>query len=49
MGENAAIEMNTIARRLNAALSAGNATAAARLFSYDAIFKDTALRIREEW
>lgn len=46
--EQAASEMKTIVRQLNAALAAGNATAAAALFSYDAVFEDYTLRNREE-
>ena len=48
VGEQAASEMNRTARQLNAMLSAGDAKAAAALFSYDAIFEDTTLRTREE-
>jgi hypothetical protein len=48
VGEDAAPDMNETAHRLNAALSAGDAEAAAALFSYDAIFEDTTLRTREE-
>ena len=46
--EKAAVEMKRAAYRLNNALSAGNATAAAVLFSYDAVFEDLTLRARVE-
>lgn len=42
--ETAAPEIDTAARRLNTALAAGNASAAADLFSADAIFEDTTTR-----
>jgi hypothetical protein len=48
VGETAASEMDRTARQLNAALAAGNAEAAAALFTYDALFEDTTLRTREE-
>lgn len=40
--------INTVAHKLNAAFSAGNATAATALFSSDAIFEDYTLRTRQE-
>ncbi|KAF4621515.1 hypothetical protein G7Y89_g14557 [Cudoniella acicularis] len=46
--QKAAPEMNRTAHQLNDALSAGDAEAAAALFSYDAIFEDITLRTREE-
>jgi hypothetical protein len=48
VGETAASKMDRTARQLNAALAAGDAEAAAALFTYDAIFEDTTLRTREE-
>lgn len=46
--EVAADEMKAVATRIGNALSTGNATAAAALFSYDAIFEDLTLRTRVE-
>jgi hypothetical protein len=46
--EHAAPEITRVAIQLNAALSTRDATAAARLFSYDAIFEDSTLRARQE-
>ena len=48
LDEGAAPEMNRTAQRLNAALSTGDAEAAAAQFSYDAIFEDLTLRTRED-
>jgi hypothetical protein len=46
--ESAATEMSCAAHELQAAFSAANATAAAALFSVDAVFVDMTLRTREE-
>ncbi|KAJ7583805.1 hypothetical protein C8J56DRAFT_951849 [Mycena floridula] len=46
--QTAAPEMNHTAHQLNAALSAGDAEAAASLFTFDAILVDTTLRTRQE-
>jgi len=46
--ESAATVIDCAARELQTAFSAGNATAAAALFSFDAVFVDTTLKAREE-
>jgi hypothetical protein len=48
VGENAAPQMNKTANQLSAAFAAGDAQAAAALFSSDALFEDTTLRTRLE-
>lgn len=48
VGEQAAPKMNWTAHQLDAALSAGDADAAAALFSSDGILKDFTLRMRQE-
>lgn len=46
--ERAAPEMDKVAHQLNEALATGDATAAAALFSNDAVFEDFTLRTRQE-
>ncbi|KAK3673401.1 hypothetical protein LTR78_006634 [Recurvomyces mirabilis] len=48
LAERAAAEMGVVVDLLNTALSTGNATAAASLFSYDAVLEDMTLRLRVE-
>jgi len=45
-GENASAKMQEAARNLAAAFAGANATRAAAMFGYDAVFEDMALRVR---